>query len=128
MGRRSLSARISTAQAAYFGLESPDSRAVLQQERQRHAVRRCAAPAVGIYLRALWGRDFLLRPTISDHEEFPLLHRGRLGCICRTPPMCTAPCRGLDVYRAMAAHVAAHLVYTSRPPSIDEADAGQTAS
>ncbi len=105
------------AQAAYFGLESQDSRAVLERERRGtlfvDVQRRLSA-----YLRAFWGRDFLLRPTISDHEDFRcFIEDGRLHLPDAADVHGTVS--GLDVYRAMAAHMAAHLVYTSRPPSID---------
>ncbi|MBB1092709.1 VWA domain-containing protein [Rhodopseudomonas palustris] len=105
------------AQAAYFGLESQDSRAVLERERRGtlfvDVQRRLSA-----YLRAFWGRDFLLRPTISDHEDFRcFIEDGRL----HLPDAADVhgAVSGLDVYRAMAAHLAAHLVYTSRPPVVD---------
>lgn len=106
-----------TAQAAYFGLESQDSRAVLERERRGtlfvDVQRRLSA-----YLRAFWGRDFLLRPTISDHEDFRcFIEDGRLHLPDAADVHGTVS--GLDVYRAMAAHMAAHLIYTSRPPSID---------
>lgn len=106
-----------TAQAAYFGLESQDSRAVLERERRGtlfvDVQRRLSA-----YLRAFWGRDFLLRPTISDHEDFRcFIEDGRLHLPDAADVHGTVS--GLDVYRAMAAHMAAHLVYTSRPLSID---------
>jgi hypothetical protein len=105
------------AQAAYFGLESQDSRAVLERERRGtlfvDVQRRLSA-----YLRAFWGRDFLLRPAISDHEDFRcFIEDGRL----HLPDAADVhgAVSGLDVYRAMAAHLAAHLVYTSRPPVVD---------
>jgi len=106
-----------TAQAAYFGLESQDSRAVLERERRGtlfvDVQRRLSA-----YLRAFWGRDFLLRPAISDHEDFRcFIEDGRL----HLPDAAEVhgAVSGLDVYRAMAAHLAAHLVYTGRLPVLD---------
>ncbi|MGO3928521.1 nitric oxide reductase activation protein NorD [Rhodopseudomonas pseudopalustris] len=105
------------AQAAYFGLESQDSRAVLERERRGtlfvDVQRRLSA-----YLRAFWGRDFLLRPTISDHEDFRcFIEDGRLHLPDAADVHGTVS--GLDVYRAMAAHLAAHLVYTGRLPVAD---------
>lgn len=105
------------AQAAYFGLGSQDSRAVMERERRGtlfvDVQRRLAA-----YLRAFWGRDFLLRPTISDHEDFRcFIEDGRLHLPDAADVHGTVS--GLDVYRAMAAHMAAHLIFTTRPPSID---------
>lgn len=101
------------AQVRYFGLESPESIAVLQQERKGtlfvDVQRRLA-----MYLRALWGRDFFLRPTSGDYEsregyrpyiEKHLIHvpdaYDDLGGVS-----------GLELYRAAVAHAAAHLVYT----------------
>ncbi|ABE38783.1 von Willebrand factor, type A [Rhodopseudomonas palustris BisB5] len=105
------------AQAAYFGLESQDSRAVLERERRGtlfvDVQRRLSA-----YLRAFWGRDFLLRPAISDHEDFRcFIEDGRLHLPDAADVHGTVS--GLDVYRAMAAHLAAHLVYTGRLPVVD---------
>ncbi|HNB07421.1 MAG TPA: hypothetical protein PKV97_15925, partial [Thauera aminoaromatica] len=55
------------AQERYFSLSSPDSQSVLQQERKGTLfvdVQR----RIGMYLRALWGRDFFMRPTSTDYE------------------------------------------------------------
>ena len=55
------------AQAAYFALASPESQAVLQKER-RGTLFVDVQRRLNIYLRALWGRDFWLRPTSGDFE------------------------------------------------------------
>ncbi len=101
------------AQVRYFGLESPEALAVLQQERKGtlfvDVQRRLA-----MYLRALWGRDFFLRPTSGDYEtregyqpyvEHHLIH---------VPDAYDdqAGVNGLGLYRAAVAHAAAHLVHT----------------
>src|SRR5690606_34275212 len=54
-------------QALYFSLESPESQAVLQKER-RGVLFVDVQRRLIMYLRALWGRDFFLRPTSGDFE------------------------------------------------------------
>ena len=54
-------------QVNYFSLQSADAMSVLQQERKGTLfvdVQR----RLNIYLRAMWGRDFFLRPTAGDYE------------------------------------------------------------
>jgi hypothetical protein len=118
-------------QVRYFSLESPDSLQVLQQERKGTLfvdVQR----RINMYLRALWARDFFMRPTSGDYESregyrpyveeyfihlpdalddfvlpsFPGGEEGR-----RIP--------GLELYRAAAAHCAAHIVHTREPISAE---------
>ncbi|WP_029007895.1 nitric oxide reductase activation protein NorD [Azospirillum halopraeferens] len=100
-------------QLAYFALETPDSRAVLRKERRGILFidhqRRLSAT-----LRALWGRDFRLRPAAADRSEFrPYLD----GIVLHLPDAVDdrdgVP--GSDLFRAIAAHMAAHLVYTPGP-------------
>ena len=106
------------AQAEFFGLTSPQALAVMQQERrgvlfidiQRRLV---------MYLRALWGRDFFLRPTSGDFETRegyrPYVEDYFIyvpdayddwenGHGKRTP--------ALEVFRAAAAHASAHVVHS----------------
>ncbi len=106
------------AQAEFFGLTSPQALAVMQQERrgvlfidiQRRLV---------MYLRALWGRDFFLRPTSGDFETRegyrPYVEDYFIyvpdayddwenGHGERTP--------ALEVFRAAAAHASAHVVHS----------------
>jgi nitric oxide reductase NorD protein len=74
-------------QLKYFSLHSADALSVLQAERKGTLfvdVQR----RLNIYLRAMWGRDFFLRPTAGDYEQreglkpihraFSDLHRRRL--------------------------------------------------
>jgi hypothetical protein len=109
-------------QVAYFSLQSPVSHNVLQRERKGTLfidVQR----RLNIYLRALWGRDFFLRPTSGDFENREglrpfidnfMIHiadahddfRGFDGGD-------TVIASGLEVYRASVAHAAAHLVYST---------------
>ncbi|MBP7711799.1 MAG: nitric oxide reductase activation protein NorD [Gammaproteobacteria bacterium] len=104
------------ALAAYFALESADSRAVLQRER-RGTLFVDTQRGLNFYLRALWGRDFYLRPTSGDHETRegtrPFIEAG----VIHLPDACDdfAGLPGRDLYRAAAAHAAAHLTYTRRP-------------
>ncbi len=111
--------------AAYFALETADSRAMLQKERKGVLFidhqRKLAAT-----LRALWGRDFWLRPAAADRTEFkPYLDGGVLHLPDAVDGRGGIP--GLEVFRATAAHMAAHLVYTSQPLSAQELNPAQMA-
>lgn len=102
---------------AYFNLESADSRAVLQKER-RGILFIKTQRKLNFYLRALWGRDFFLRPTGADFADFrPFIeHR-----ILHLPDALDdyGNVAGLEVYRATAAHMAAHLIYSTSPISAE---------
>jgi hypothetical protein len=79
---------------------------------------------LNFYLRALWGRDFFLRPTAADHEGFKpyIEHR-----VLHLPDAVDAvgDIKGLEVYRAVAAHVAAHMCYTARAISAEQLSQAQ---
>jgi nitric oxide reductase NorD protein len=106
-------ARNFNALSAYFGLESTDSQAMLQQER-RGTLLVDHQRKLNFYLRALWGRDFFLRPTSGDFEnregyrpyiESQIIHiPDAFDNIGNIP--------GKELYRATVAHAAAHLMYT----------------
>lgn len=102
---------------AYFNLESADSRAMLQKER-RGVLFIKVQRKLNFYLRALWGRDFFLRPTGADFADFrPFIeHR-----ILHLPDALDnyGDIAGLEVYRATAAHMAAHMIYSSEPISAE---------
>ncbi|MHB1332844.1 MAG: VWA domain-containing protein [Sulfuriferula sp.] len=125
-------------QIKYFGLQTLESKAILQQERKGTLfvdVQR----RINMYLRALWGRDFFMRPTSGDFEkrdgyqpyiEDYLMHlpdafddfvvRAQDGSeLARTA--------GLELYRATAAHCAAHIVYTTIPISAESLNPMQIA-
>jgi hypothetical protein len=95
----------------YFKLESADSKKVLQRER-------CGTLFVdtqrklNLYLRALWGRDFFLRPTAADHEGFKSYCEDH---VFHLPDAVDAvgDVSGLELYRAQSAHLAAHLCYST---------------
>lgn len=104
------------AQADFFGLVSPQSHAVMQQERrgilfidvQRRLI---------MYLRALWGRDFFLRPTSGDFESREGYRPYIANYFLHVPDAYDdwENARGervaaLEIYRAAVAHAAAHVV------------------
>ena len=113
------------AQVSFFGLESKESLAVLQKERKGTLfidVQR----RINMYLRALWGRDFFMKPTSGDFEtregykpyiEDYFIHLPDAFDDFITPSGVRVP--GLEWYRASAAHAAAHIVYTREPLSAE---------
>jgi hypothetical protein len=118
-------------QAAYFGLQSADAMAVLQQERKGTLfvdIQR----RLNIYMRAIWGRDFFLRPTAGDYEsreglrpyiEHYVIHIADAYDDYKPEGDATAPERivsALEVYRAAINHCAAHLVFTQTPLSMQQ--------
>ncbi|GAB4351243.1 MAG: hypothetical protein Kow006_15030 [Gammaproteobacteria bacterium] len=104
-------------QAAYFGLQSEDSKAVLQQER-RGTLFIDSQRRLNFYLRAFWGRDFFLRPSASDYLGFrPFIEARALHLPDALDDL--GPVSGLDLYRAMCAHMAAHIAYTHAPQSAE---------
>ena len=110
-------------QTAYFGLESEDSRAVLRKER-RGTLFVDSQRKLNFYLRALWGRDFFLRPTAADHAGFRPYLEAR---VMHLPDAVdnVGDVSGIDLYRATAGHMAAHLVYTNRPLSAEQLSPAQ---
>ncbi len=109
--------------ARYFALETADSRKMLQQER-RGTLFIDSQRKLNFYLRALWGRDFFLRPTAADHEGFrPYLDQFALHLPDALDDV--AGVSGPDLYRAMATHMAAHLQYTSAAISAEQLSPAQ---
>ncbi|MDO8717508.1 MAG: nitric oxide reductase activation protein NorD [Polaromonas sp.] len=119
-------------QVKYFGLNSKESLAILQKER-KGTLLVDVQRRINMYLRALWGRDFFIRPTSGDFEsregykpyiEDYLIHlpdafdavEGPQGTVSAT-----------ELYRATAAHAAAHLVYTRQPISAEALNPWQMA-
>ncbi len=100
-------------QQAFFALESSDSQAVLQQER-RGVLFVDQQRRLNFYLRALWGRDFFMRPTSGDFElregYRPFIADGVIHLPDAYDDFGEVP--GSHVYRAAAAHAGAHLSYT----------------
>jgi hypothetical protein len=100
-------------QMAYFGLKTESAKSVLQRER-RGTLFIDNQRRLNFYLRALWARAFLMRPTAGDYETKrglkPFIEDFQIHI-----PDAYDPFRGIDgleIYRAAAAHAAAHLVYT----------------
>ncbi|MGC9238566.1 MAG: nitric oxide reductase activation protein NorD [Acidithiobacillus sp.] len=119
------------AQAEYFGLQSEQARAVLQQERrgllfidvQRRLI---------MYLRALWGRDFFLRPTSGDFETRqgyrPYIEQYFIHVPDAYDDMENAQGQkitALELFRAAAAHAAAHVVLSQYDLRLELAPAEQ---
>jgi hypothetical protein len=95
----------------YFNLESADSKKMLQKER-RGTLFVDTQRKLNFYLRALWGRDFFLRPAAADHEGFKPYYEDH---VIHLPDAVDAvgEVSGLEIYRAQSAHLAAHLSYTT---------------
>ncbi|MCE8468504.1 VWA domain-containing protein, partial [Rhodovulum sulfidophilum] len=112
----------------YFGLESAETQAILQRERKGTLFvdihRR-----IGMYLRALWGRDFLMRPTAGDFETREGIRPHIAEYFLHLPDAYDdwEGIPGLDLYRAAAAHAAAHVMATTEPLKGDELNALQRA-
>ncbi len=131
------------AQLAYFDLKSADSQAMLQKER-RGTLFIDNQRKLNFYLRAFWGRDFFLRPTSGDYEtregyrpyiETRVIHlpdayddlaaQGSANAASAGCAGAAAGTTGKDLYRASAAHAAAHLVYTTKPLSMEQLNPAQ---
>lgn len=107
----------------YFNLESPDALKMLQKER-KGTLFIDSQRKLNFYLRALWGRDFFLRPTAGDYEGF----RPYIGDLVMYLPDAVddiGTIKGLELYRAMAAHQAAHISYTSDALSAEQLSPAQ---
>jgi nitric oxide reductase NorD protein len=112
---------------AYFNLESADSKAMLQKER-RGVLFIKTQRKLNFYLRALWGRDFFLRPTGADYTDFKPYIESRIfhmpDAVDDVGPD-DNKVAGLELYRATAAHMAAHMCYTSSPISAEQLSPAQ---
>jgi nitric oxide reductase NorD protein len=108
---------------AYFNLESADSRAMLQKER-RGVLFIKTQRKLNFYLRALWARDFFLRPTGADFADFRPYIEYR---IFHLPDAVDdyGDVSGLELYRATAAHMASHMMYSSQSISAEELSPAQ---
>ncbi len=102
-------------QASYFGLESEDSLAVMKKE-QRGVLFVDVQRRLIMYLRALWGRDFFLRPTSGDFETREGYRPYVESYFIHLPDAFDnrGDITGLEIYRAAAAHAAAHIVHSGR--------------
>jgi hypothetical protein len=83
---------------------------------------------LNFYLRALWGRDFFLRPTGADYTDFrPYIEHRILHMPDAVDDLGPEDARipGLELYRATAAHMAAHMCYSSQPISAEQLSPAQ---
>ncbi len=112
---------------AYFNLESADSLAMLQKER-RGVLFIKVQRKLNFYLRALWGRDFFLRPTGADYTDFrPYIEHRILHMPDAVDDVGSDDNKvaGLELYRATAAHMACHMCYSSAPISAEQLSPAQ---
>lgn len=105
---------------AYFSLKSEASRAVMQAER-KGVLLVDVQRRLGMYLRALWGRDFLMVPTAGDFETRAGLQPFAADHMLHLPDALDdwQGQAALDLYRAQAAHLAAHLTTLAAPLPAD---------
>ncbi len=112
---------------SYFNLESADSKAMLQKER-RGVLFIKVQRKLNFYLRALWGRNFFLRPTGADYTDFrPYIEHRILHMPDALDDVGEGDKKipGLELYRATAAHMAAHMCYSSGPISAEQLSPAQ---
>ncbi len=114
-------ARDFAGQMDYFGLKTDSARAVLQKER-RGTLFVDHQRKLNFYLRALWGRAFFMRPTSGDYETRQGLRPFIEDWYIHLPDAFDdyRGITGIELYRAAAAHCAAHLVYTTAPLSAEQ--------
>ena len=109
--------------AAYFDLATADSLAMLREQRKGTLfidVQR----KLNFFLRAFWGRDFFIRPAESDVPGFrPFIDAGVLHLPDAVDN--AASVSGVELYRACAAHLAAHLMYADHAMSAQELSPAQ---
>ena len=102
----------------YLGLTSKESLVALQKERKRTRLidiqRR-----IRIYLQALWGCDFVIKPIDADfgslERDQPFVKNDFIhlpNYYYDSTPDGVTHITGLETYRAASAHAAAHIVYT----------------
>lgn len=107
-------------QVRYFGLESKESLAILQKER-KGTLLVDVQRRINMYLRALWARDFFMKPTSGDFETRegykPFIENYFIHLPDAFDNVGDVP--AVEVYRAAAAHAAAHLVETRHPISAE---------
>ena len=106
---------------SYFNLESADSKAMFQKERAGVLFNKVQRK-LNFYLRALWGRDFFIRPTGADFDDFrPYIEHRILHMPDAVDDIGPEDNKipGLELYRATAAHMASHMCYSTAPISAE---------
>ena len=113
-------ARDLDGQVAYFGLQTESSRLILQRER-RSTLFVDNQRKLNLYLRALWARSFFMRPTSGDFENRNGLKPYIEDHQFHLPDAFDDfhDINGLEIYRASAAHCAAHLLHTGEPFEVE---------
>jgi len=119
-------ARDLDGQMAYFGLQTDSSRSVLQKER-RGTLFVDNQRKLNFYLRALWARAFFMRPTSGDYESRQGLKPYIEDFQVHLPDAYDLfnGIDGVEIYRAAAAHCAAHMVYTTQAISAEQLSQAQ---
>lgn len=112
----------------YFALATPESRAVLKRER-KGVLFVDVQRRLGIYARALWGRDFVMAPTAQDFDSREGARPSVEGFTLHLPDALDdwQGLPALDLYRAQVAHLAAHLAALEAALPGDGLNALQTA-
>lgn len=107
-------------QIRYFSLDSKESLAMLQKER-KGTLLVDVQRRINMYLRALWARDFFMRPTSGDFETREGYRPYIEDYLLHLPDAFDdyEGVSGLELYRATAAHCAAHVVETKQPISAE---------
>lgn len=114
------------AQTAYFSLDSDEAHSIMKKE-QRGTLFVDVQRRLIMYLRALWGQDFFLRPTSGDFEtregykpyiEHYFIHLP--DAFDDFGPDDGEKVDGLEIYRAAAAHTAAHFVHSRFEENADQ--------
>jgi nitric oxide reductase activation protein len=107
-------------QIRYFSLGSKESLAMLQKER-KGTLLIDVQRRINMYLRALWARDFFMRPTSGDFESREGYRPFIEDYLLHVPDAFDdyEGVSGLELYRATAAHCAAHVVETKQPISAE---------
>ncbi len=107
-------------QIKYFSLDSKESLAMLQKER-KGTLLVDVQRRINMYLRALWARDFFMRPTSGDFETREGYRPYIEDYLLHVPDAFDdyEGVSGLELYRATAAHCAAHVVETKQPISAE---------
>ncbi len=115
-------------QIRYFSLESKESIAMLQKER-KGTLLVDVQRRINMYLRALWARDFFMRPTSGDFETREGYKPYIEDYLLHLPDAMDdhEGMSGLELYRATAAHCAAHVVETRQPISAESLNPMQMA-
>jgi nitric oxide reductase NorD protein len=100
-------------QARYFQLESEEGRTLLRSEADG-TVFSDVERRLSLYLRALWGRNIKLRPVVHSSGASAGRRSTIDGTLVRLPQSYRgfAGQSGLSLYRAAAAHAAAHIAFT----------------